>query len=115
MLAIAASDNTFSQADGPWRGKCIHCRRWLILEADGTPRSKATIEHIVPKNHGGDDSLENLALACAACNHEKGKRHDHKARGDARLQEIIEKLQAERIRRWRHPGVRTNPAASTPP
>jgi hypothetical protein len=26
------------------------------------------VEHIVPRARGGDDSLENLALACRACN-----------------------------------------------
>jgi hypothetical protein len=30
------------------------------------------IEHIRPKQHGGDDSLSNLALACQACNLKKG-------------------------------------------
>lgn len=30
------------------------------------------IEHIVPRQHDGNDSLENLALACPACNLRKG-------------------------------------------
>ncbi|MBI3880383.1 MAG: HNH endonuclease [Verrucomicrobia bacterium] len=30
------------------------------------------IEHIVPRQHGGDDSPENLALACQHCNLRKG-------------------------------------------
>jgi hypothetical protein len=30
------------------------------------------VEHIRPKQHGGDDSLPNLALACQACNLKKG-------------------------------------------
>ncbi len=30
------------------------------------------IDHIRPKQHGGDDSLANLALACQGCNLKKG-------------------------------------------
>lgn len=30
------------------------------------------IDHIRPKQHGGDDSLMNLALACQGCNLKKG-------------------------------------------
>ena len=30
------------------------------------------IEHIVPRQHGGDDEPDNLALACPACNLHKG-------------------------------------------
>ncbi len=100
VLAIAATDNTFTRSGDQWRGKCIHCRRWLAIAADGTPISEATIEHIVPRTHGGDDSLENLALACARCNHEKGQRHDRQPRGTPRLEQMIERLQAERKKRW---------------
>ena len=30
------------------------------------------IEHVIPRQHRGDDSLENLALACPFCNQHKG-------------------------------------------
>jgi hypothetical protein len=30
------------------------------------------IEHIVPRQHGGTDDPENLALACPECNYHKG-------------------------------------------
>jgi 5-methylcytosine-specific restriction endonuclease McrA len=30
------------------------------------------VEHIVPRQHGGSDSLDNLAYACARCNRYKG-------------------------------------------
>ena len=32
------------------------------------------LEHIVPSAEGGSDEIENLALACAACNLAKGDR-----------------------------------------
>ena len=30
------------------------------------------VEHITPRQHGGDDSLDNLAFACPRCNFNKG-------------------------------------------
>jgi hypothetical protein len=30
------------------------------------------IEHIIAKQHGGTDDLDNLALACPECNYQKG-------------------------------------------
>lgn len=32
----------------------------------------AHIDHIVPKSDGGDDDIDNLALACPFCNFAKG-------------------------------------------
>jgi 5-methylcytosine-specific restriction endonuclease McrA len=100
---VAATDRTFErkELDGEQvlEGKCIHCQRKLALRADGTPINGATLEHIVPKNHGGTDDLENLAIACARCNSEKGLRHDHKRANDPKLQEVIERLQDRRRKR----------------
>jgi 5-methylcytosine-specific restriction endonuclease McrA len=100
---VAATDRTFErkELDGEQvlEGKCIHCQRKLALHADGTPINGATLEHIVPKNHGGTDELENLAIACARCNSEKGLRHDHKRANDPKLQEVIERLQNRRRKR----------------
>lgn len=31
-----------------------------------------TLEHLIPLSRGGPDTLDNLLLACAACNHEAG-------------------------------------------
>lgn len=107
LLRVAASDRTFEtkQLDGDTvlEGKCIHCQRKLALAKDGTPLNGATLEHIVPKNHGGTDDLENLAIACARCNAEKGLRHDHKRRDDPKLMEIVERLQTRRRERLRNP------------
>lgn len=48
-------------------GFCEYCR---------LPEAAAFIsfhvEHVVPKQHGGSDSLANLALACHHCNFHKG-------------------------------------------
>ncbi len=105
LLEVAATDRTFEprELDGEQvlEGKCIHCQRKLALRADGTPINGATLEHIVPKNHGGTDDLENLAIACARCNSEKGLRHDHKRPDDPKLREVIERLQERRSKRLR--------------
>ncbi|MDH3817707.1 MAG: HNH endonuclease [Myxococcales bacterium] len=105
LLEVAASDRTFEhrELDGEQvlEGKCIHCQRKLALRADGSPINGATLEHIVPKNHGGTDELENLAIACARCNSEKGLRHDHKHPDDPKLREVIERLQERRRNRSR--------------
>jgi hypothetical protein len=37
-----------------------------------SPLARLQIEHIVPIKHGGNDSLDNLALACTDCNLHKG-------------------------------------------
>ncbi len=37
-------------------------------------REMLTIDHVIPKSRGGDDSWENLVSACTGCNHLKGNR-----------------------------------------
>jgi 5-methylcytosine-specific restriction endonuclease McrA len=105
LLEVAFSDRTFErkELDGEQvlEGKCIHCQRKLALRADGAPINGATLEHIVPKNHGGTDELVNLAIACARCNSEKGLRHDHKRADDPKLREVILRLQERRRNRRR--------------
>lgn len=107
VLAIVATDATFARrtVDGAaaWVGKCIACGRALVVGADGRIRSHATVEHIWPRHHGGDDALANLALACAGCNHEKGRRHDHKRRDDPKLAAVAGELARRRRERWRDP------------
>jgi 5-methylcytosine-specific restriction endonuclease McrA len=107
---IMATDSTFEPVEpGPraeWAGKCLHCRSWLRVAADGEPISEATIEHIQPQSHGGTDDIENLALACARCNRGKGVRHDTRRKGDPVLAALVEKLRAERMKRWRDPDPR---------
>ncbi len=108
ILACVATDRTFRlqrpARGGPcWVGKCIHCRAKLTVEADGGAGPEVTVEHIVPRTHGGTDALENLALACARCNAQKGHRLDHRPWHDPTLQQVIATLRERREARWRPP------------
>ena len=47
---------------------CEYCQRRQI----DSPLIPLQIEHIIARKHGGPDSLDNLALACAECNLHKG-------------------------------------------
>lgn len=47
-------------------GLCEYCR----CPQDFSP-PRFTLEHIIPKSKDGTDDLDNLALACSACNNSK--------------------------------------------
>lgn len=49
--------------------KCQYCGSSINL----------TIDHIIPKSRGGDDSWENLVTACVRCNNKKGDRTPEEA------------------------------------
>ena len=49
------------------RGRCEYCR--LPQEFS---ELRFHVEHIVPRQHGGNDEPDNLALACPTCNLHKG-------------------------------------------
>ncbi len=48
--------------------RCEYCQ----LPQEDSPLAVLHVEHIVPRIHGGDDDLDNLALACVDCNLHKG-------------------------------------------
>lgn len=50
---------------GAQQGRCCYCRRWLVNTAYAKP-----IEHILPRSHYPQYSLDfwNLAVACTDCN-----------------------------------------------
>ncbi|MEM9695954.1 MAG: HNH endonuclease [Myxococcota bacterium] len=101
LLWAAATDATFRRKGEQIVGKCLHCRRKLALTVRGEPVSDATLEHIVPRNHGGTYAIENLAVACKRCNNGKGHRHDHKRADDPKLQAVIAILRERREERRR--------------
>jgi 5-methylcytosine-specific restriction endonuclease McrA len=110
VLAIVATDATFVRKtyrdETFWVGRCIFCGRAITVSEAGEPGPDVTIEHILPRHHGGGDGVENLALACKPCNNEKGMRHDARRADDARTREVIARLQERRRERWREPVLR---------
>jgi 5-methylcytosine-specific restriction endonuclease McrA len=48
-------------------GRCEYCRL-----PDVAQRLPFHVEHIIAKQHGGNDNVENLAWACDRCNAYKG-------------------------------------------
>lgn len=101
---IAATDATFSRRGRDWVGKCLICGgpvRFDAITGEG-----ATIEHIVPRSLSGTDDLSNLGIAHGRCNGEKGIHWDGGRRRRAnpeRYAALVERLRAERTRRWRTP------------
>ena len=107
LLAAAQSDSSFERVRDREAeylvGKCIHCQSRVSVPLDPREPAHATLEHIVPRAHGGTDELENLAVACRRCNQGKGKRLDHRPSNDPKLRQVIDMLQARRSARLRLP------------
>jgi 5-methylcytosine-specific restriction endonuclease McrA len=51
-------------------GLCIYCNEQVNLIHDDP--KQATLDHVLPVSKGGLTKLDNLVLACAECNAEKG-------------------------------------------
>jgi 5-methylcytosine-specific restriction endonuclease McrA len=102
LNAVAATDGTFRREQGDWVGRCLICGG--PLRFDARTGEGATIEHITPRNLGGDNDLRNLGVAHGRCNGEKGRRWDPPARrrrNRNRYIGLVERLREERERRWR--------------
>jgi 5-methylcytosine-specific restriction endonuclease McrA len=55
--------------------KCLYCGSTVNL----------TVDHVIPKSRGGEDSWENLVTACIKCNNKKGSRTPEEARMTLKL------------------------------
>lgn len=99
-LRLCETDRTFVRTAAGWVGKCLHCNSKLFVDRDG--ETAATVEHIVARSRGGDDTDANLALACARCNQQKGRTLDLRPDHDPAYRDGIARLlerRAERLRR----------------
>ena len=47
--------------------RCVSCRKWF-------PKTKITVDHIIPVRKGGIDCIGNLQGMCRRCNSSKGAR-----------------------------------------
>ena len=96
--------------------RCLHCRSRIGLAPDGEPWPGATLEHVVPRawfgkvsaaalvaRVGTADDPRNLALACARCNHQKGRGPGARGPADLRARAIVERLLDTRMLRWQWP------------
>lgn len=114
LLLAAQTDAQAQLQAGGWETRCLHCRRRLSVRADGELLGHTTLEHgaagMVCRRAAaplcaqvGDDpnDARNLALACASCNHAKGRRHDANGAGNARAVEVVTALLKARLARWR--------------
>lgn len=124
FLCALRSDAQASLVETPadashWETRCLHCRRRLQVRADGEPLGHASLEHVVPRAWFGKraaaalttrvdddpDDARNLAVACARCNHDKGKGPDACGPADPRALEVVGALLESRLRRWRDPAL----------
>lgn len=48
-------------------GQCVYCGVKVSM-------SSFTLDHVVPKSHGGDMTWENIVSSCSACNNHKGNK-----------------------------------------
>lgn len=117
FLRALRTDAQAALRDGVWETRCLHCRSRLHARADGEALGNATLEHVVPQAwfgkraaaaltaQVGDDAADarNLALACAGCNHGKGKSHDMRGPTDSRARDVVQALLDARLARWRAP------------
>lgn len=65
----------------------IELSRKNILRRDGlrcqycsTSHPPLTVDHVIPRSRGGNDTWENLTTACVKCNNKKGNRTPEEAR-----------------------------------
>jgi 5-methylcytosine-specific restriction endonuclease McrA len=54
--------------------KNIYLRDNYTCQYCGKRGGNLTIDHIIPKSRGGEDTWENMVVCCARCNHKKGNR-----------------------------------------
>ncbi len=76
------------------RDVCRYCRQRFKPH-----QRRATLDHIMPRLRGGDDSEGNLTLCCRQCNREKGtftlaEWRDHLRRQLASVEAMLEKRQS---------------------
>jgi 5-methylcytosine-specific restriction endonuclease McrA len=84
------------------RNQCMYCGTHVSA-------SELTIDHVIPRSRGGEDSWENLVAACRACNARKGGRTPDEAgmtlqrqpRAPRRNPSISTRLGSDRYASWR--------------
>ena len=57
-----------------WANTAIFLRDDYTCQYCGMHSRDLTLDHVMPKHHGGGHSWDNLVSACRSCNHRKGGR-----------------------------------------
>lgn len=56
-------------------GLCIYCKRQMTQDALSNKDASVSLEHVLPRTHGGKDTLDNTVAACHTCNsHRRDRR-----------------------------------------
>jgi len=69
------------------------------VTTEGKLIGKATLEHIIPKNKGGVDDLDNLSLACNSCNNMKGRTVDKLSVNHPKFVKMVDMLLERKSKR----------------
>lgn len=80
-IVLAPAADEWLRANAAYVGLSLNRRKMLLLGSRDGERciwcskplthrcADATVDHVVCRSRGGSNGLENLVLACAACNH----------------------------------------------
>lgn len=53
-------------------GRCFWCQQPMVLGGRQNRPEFATLDHVIPKAHGGRNTWQNLVCACRRCNSTRG-------------------------------------------
>jgi 5-methylcytosine-specific restriction endonuclease McrA len=123
LLQAALSNRQTQSTTSGLRTRCLHCRTWLGISANGAAIGAVTLEHIVPQTWFGKpraldqlfadltvmgfencrpahaNDVRNLALACERCNQAKGRSHDRFPM-EEKSRQVIRALFIKRMALW---------------
>jgi hypothetical protein len=85
----AIREEVYNRAEG----RCEYCRI-----PEGYTIYGHQIDHIIARQHGGDDQISNLALACLRCNSKKGS---NISSYDSETSKVVQ-LYHPRLQYWSH-------------
>ena len=95
------------------KGKDIHPTRTLIYKRDDyecqycDSKNALTIDHVIPRSKGGQDTWENLVACCTTCNLKKGDKNLKETNmilkkiPEAPFSKVILDLEKSRVQEWK--------------
>ena len=91
----------------PWSKTNVHVRDGYICQycSDPVPKSKATIDHVIPKDLGGKNGWENTVCSCFACNNKKENKTPSQANMSLRRQPYCPTIMEFLLRKIKQEGL----------